>query len=122
MDGQRWAQIEKLIHAALQLPAGERDAFVAEHCSGDDELRQQVHSLLKPPQLPVEESLTDTMLVTGAAVGPYQIEGPLGKGGMGEVFLAYDSIGLRNVALKRLRMDNDLSEHRRAQSVLPGPQ
>lgn len=43
------------------------------------------------------------------SVGPYQIINSIGKGGMGEVFLAYDTTCGRRIALKRIR--TDLSEH-----------
>lgn len=38
-------------------------------------------------------------------VGPYQVLGRIGKGGMGEVFLAYDTTCGRRIALKRIRSD-----------------
>ncbi len=43
-------------------------------------------------------------------IGPYQILKAIGKGGMGEVFLAYDTTCGRRIALKRIR--SDLVEHR----------
>jgi serine/threonine protein kinase len=42
-------------------------------------------------------------------VGPYQVLDSLGKGGMGEVFLAYDTSCGRRIAIKRIRPD--LSSH-----------
>jgi eukaryotic-like serine/threonine-protein kinase len=42
-------------------------------------------------------------------LGPYQILDNIGKGGMGEVFLAYDTTCGRRIALKRIR--SDLQEH-----------
>lgn len=42
-------------------------------------------------------------------IGPYQILRNIGKGGMGEVFLAYDTTCGRRIALKRIR--TDLVEH-----------
>lgn len=43
------------------------------------------------------------------SIGPYQILKSIGKGGMGEVFLAYDTTCGRRIALKRIRAD--LIEH-----------
>src|SRR5262249_50809728 len=43
------------------------------------------------------------------SLGSYQITRVIGKGGMGEVFLAYDTICGRKIALKRIR--SDLTEH-----------
>lgn len=39
------------------------------------------------------------------SIGPYQIIDSIGKGGMGEVFLAYDTLCGRRIALKRIRPD-----------------
>lgn len=38
-------------------------------------------------------------------IGPYQILNKIGQGGMGEVFLAYDTVCGRRIALKRIRTD-----------------
>lgn len=42
-------------------------------------------------------------------IGPYQVTRSIGKGGMGEVFLAYDTSCGRRIALKRIR--DDLVNH-----------
>lgn len=57
---------------------------------------------LVPGHVPLEDPIQFT-------IGPYQILRPIGKGGMGEVFLAYDTVCGRRIALKRIR--TDLSEH-----------
>lgn len=44
------------------------------------------------------------------SIGPYQVLQSIGKGGMGEVFLAYDTTCGRRLALKKIRPD--LAEHK----------
>src|SRR6202158_1598348 len=62
----------------------------------------------------------------GTKLGPYEVVGPLGTGGMGEVYRARDSRLRREVALKMLR-DRDpghrmrLLEEARAASALNHP-
>jgi serine/threonine-protein kinase len=48
------------------------------------------------------------------SIGHYQIIESIGKGGMGEVFLAYDTSCGRRIALKRIR--EDLLEHKQIQN------
>lgn len=53
--------------------------------------------------IPTEASIQFT-------IGPYQVLSSIGKGGMGEVFLAYDTTCGRRIALKKIRPD--LIEHK----------
>ena len=46
-------------------------------------------------------------------IGAYELRGPLGTGGMGEVFLAWDTRLARHVALKRIRPDLQTTPERR---------
>ena len=46
MTPERWKQIEKLYHAALILEPGQQSAFLKEACTGDEDLRREVESLL----------------------------------------------------------------------------
>jgi hypothetical protein len=46
MERDRWIQIERLYHAALERGPDARDAFLAEACAGDKSLRGAVESLL----------------------------------------------------------------------------
>jgi len=43
----RWEQVEKICQEALELEESRRAAFLEEACAGDEELRQEVESLLK---------------------------------------------------------------------------
>src|SRR5437763_9728443 len=47
MTSERWHQIEKLFHSALELPSEARSTFLSEKCLGDDSLRDEVESLLR---------------------------------------------------------------------------
>src|SRR5438477_9800181 len=44
---ERWKQIEAIFEQALELKANERAAFVQKSCTGDEELRREVESLLE---------------------------------------------------------------------------
>src|SRR5436309_11962513 len=46
MEPERWQQIERLYHAALERNPGARTAFLDEACAGDAELRREVEGLL----------------------------------------------------------------------------
>ena len=46
MSSERWRLVERLYHDALERPAAERPAFLAEACAGDEQLRREIESLL----------------------------------------------------------------------------
>lgn len=115
MDDSDLTRVEILFHAALDLPAAERSSYINEACEGDRRLAAEVSSLLSTfensngfmdkPALNfglnvLHNSVKETFL--GKTLGVYRIVSQLGKGGMGEVYLAEDTSLNRKVALKFL--------------------
>lgn len=118
MDSARWQQIERLYHAALARPIEERAAFLSEACDGDETLKREVESLLaqpgsadgffESPAIAVAAQAVDDVsvpLLTGQRLGVYELQAPLGAGGMGVVYRALDTKLNRPVAIKFLSVE-----------------
>jgi eukaryotic-like serine/threonine-protein kinase len=129
MKPEHWQQLDKLFHSALEREPKERSAFLDKACAGDESLRKQVEALLaahdeagsfiESPAMEVEargvaadQGSAGTAMGTGETVSHYRIISPLGSGGMGDVYLAQDTVLGRQVALKLLPADFTGDTHR----------
>jgi eukaryotic-like serine/threonine-protein kinase len=127
--GYRWDEADRLFDEALQLPAGERAAWIEQACGGNAALRAQVESLLRADAsaerfleldaLRCAATLVDraeTGAVAELRIGPYRVLRELAHGGMGVVYLAERCDGQfeQEVALKLIKRGMDSDEiHRR---------
>jgi eukaryotic-like serine/threonine-protein kinase len=117
MTPERWRVVDAILRASLSCEPAQRDAFVAQACGDDEELRREVASLLAAHDRagdflgrPAAEILAGGIAPTSltgrlatALAGRYQIEREIGRGGMATVHLARDLRHGRWVAIKVLR-------------------
>jgi len=105
MASPSWPQTEALITATFESPVVARERFLHESCT-DPALRDGLIALINAhqprPGTQIEPARDDESsgLSIGSLVGPYIVLDRIGRGGMGEVFLAKDPRLDRAVALK----------------------
>src|SRR5262245_19552615 len=115
MTPERYKQIKSIFQSAVELPRSEQAIFLDEACSGDEGLRREIEDLLsshgrvKDSIEAIASEVAAAMLaepqsrsLIGRQIGAYQIIEQIGRGGMGEVYLAQDGRLGRKVALKLL--------------------
>ncbi len=105
--------------AALQRrDAADRQAFLAEACGSDSDLREQVEALLceheqlgsfleAPASSPVATAEERVAGQPGTVIGPYKLLEQIGEGGFGVVFMAEQQRLRRKVALKLIKPGMD---------------
>jgi len=115
MRPDRWQRIEQLYHSALEREEPARDPFLREACRDDEETYREVRSLLDQTQ----SGLLNSVL----QLGPYEIVGVIGAGGMGTVYRARDTRLNRIVAIKLsdARFSNRFEREARAVAALNHP-
>jgi eukaryotic-like serine/threonine-protein kinase len=110
MTPERWQQLKQIFQSALERKPAERSAFLNQACAGDPALRSEVESLISSHDQAGDsieamaaeaatEMLGNDRAIVGKQIGHYQVLNRIGRGGMGEVFLAQDTNLGRKVAL-----------------------
>ena len=121
MTPERFARVDSLFNAALDLPAPDRHSFLEKECTGDPELLLEVRAMVDADSDP--GAMIDRAMVAGAEawalateeqaigsrMGPYRITGFLGRGGMSAVYRAVrdDAAFEKEVAINLLRVGMD---------------
>jgi len=113
-SSKSWERVSVLFEEALEQPPEKRADFLKSGCAGDADLLREVQSLLAEHEAeegflesPAIAAVADQIvhhngeLCVGQQLGQYRIEGLLGAGGMGKVYVARDKLG-RRIALKLL--------------------
>ena len=115
----RFRRIDTIFDAAVDIPAGERTAFIDRECGDDAALRAEVlelvrayhssDSVLESPAARLAAPFLETAAAAGGPVperiGPFRVVREIGRGGMGRVFLGERADGQfeQRVAIKLIQ-------------------
>lgn len=115
LSPNEWARVKEIFHEAVERPQAERAAFVDAACEGNRALQSAVKTLLASDQqaggfletpaaihVGLSGAVERPALTAGQQLGAYTVVSPVGAGGMGEVYRAWDARLQRDVAVKVL--------------------
>jgi serine/threonine protein kinase/tetratricopeptide (TPR) repeat protein len=118
----RWERLQDLFHRALPLDAEERERLIREECQADPELRAELERLLgandraggfiRAPAISFPGEPEPELPAEGRRIGVYRLTRPLGRGGMGAVYLAERDDGSfqQRVAVKLIKRGMDTEQ------------
>jgi serine/threonine protein kinase/tetratricopeptide (TPR) repeat protein len=124
MDAERWQRLNEVFQDALALDPGERSAFIAQACAGDESLRLESEELLRAhEQAELDLYAIDRLGLSGLSepespslvgvhLGAWRISNEIGRGGMGSVWLAdrVDGQFEQHVAIKVIKRGMDTAQ------------